>query len=55
MRDGAWKQLLFEGYDVILHVVGIVRVSTDKSMEDLYYKVNTDLTAEVAMRAKQSV
>ncbi|TCI58782.1 NAD-dependent epimerase/dehydratase family protein [Exiguobacterium sp. SH3S1] len=54
MRDGAWKQRSFEGYDAILHAAGIAHVSTDKSMEDLYYKVNTDLTAEVAAKAKRS-
>ncbi|TCI49915.1 NAD-dependent epimerase/dehydratase family protein [Exiguobacterium sp. SH5S13] len=54
MRDGAWRQRSFEGYDAILYVAGIAHVSTDKSMEDLYYKVNTELTAEVAAKAKQS-
>ncbi|TCI36212.1 NAD-dependent epimerase/dehydratase family protein [Exiguobacterium sp. SH4S7] len=54
MRKGEWKAISFEWYDVILHAAGIAHVSTDKSMEDLYYKVNTDLTAEVAAKAKQS-
>lgn len=54
MRNGGWKDKSFEGYDAILHVAGIAHVSTDKSMEDLYYKVNRDLTAEVAAKAKQS-
>ncbi|TCI77914.1 NAD-dependent epimerase/dehydratase family protein [Exiguobacterium sp. SH0S1] len=54
MRDGAWRERSFEGYDSILHVAGIAHVSMDKSMEDLYYKVNTDLTADVAAKAKQS-
>ncbi|MBA4310818.1 MAG: NAD-dependent epimerase, partial [Chlorobiaceae bacterium] len=54
MRNGEWKDYSFEGYDAILHAAGIAHVSTDKSMEDLYYRVNTDLTAEVAMKAKKS-
>ncbi|WP_070328419.1 NAD-dependent epimerase/dehydratase family protein [Exiguobacterium aurantiacum] len=54
IRDGEWKETPFTGYDAILHAAGIAHVSTDKSMEDLYYKVNTDLTAEVAAKAKQS-
>ncbi|WP_445002575.1 NAD-dependent epimerase/dehydratase family protein [Exiguobacterium alkaliphilum] len=53
MRNGEWEEQSFEGYDVILHAAGIAHVSTDKSMEDLYYKVNTDLTAEVATKAKR--
>lgn len=54
MKNGEWKEKSFEGYNAILHAAGIAHVSTDKSMEDLYYKVNTDLTAEVAAKAKQS-
>lgn len=53
MKKGEWKEKSFVGYDVILHAAGIAHVSTDKSMEDLYYKVNTDLTAEVAVKAKR--
>jgi len=53
MRNGEWKIISFEGYDAIIHVAGIAHVSTDQSMENLYYKVNTDLTAEVAWKAKQ--
>ncbi|KGI86321.1 NAD-dependent epimerase [Exiguobacterium mexicanum] len=52
MRNGEWKTISFDDYDAILHAAGIAHVSTDKSMEDLYYKVNTDLTAEVAEKAK---
>lgn len=29
-------------------------MSTDKSMEELYYRVNTNLTTEVAVKAKDS-
>ncbi|MCC5893810.1 NAD-dependent epimerase/dehydratase family protein [Exiguobacterium sp.] len=53
MKNGEWKSKSFIGYDAVLHVAGIAHVSTDKSMEDLYYKVNTDLTAEVAAKAKK--
>lgn len=53
MRKGEWKNISFDGYDAILHAAGIAHVSTDKSMEDLYYKVNTDLTADVAAKAKR--
>lgn len=49
-----WKQHDFSGYDSVLHVAGIAHVSTDPKMEDLYYKVNRDLTIEIAEHAKNS-
>lgn len=52
MKDGSWKDHDFSQYDVIFHVAGIAHVSTDPNMEDLYYKVNRDLTIETAQKAK---
>lgn len=52
LRDNKWKELDFSIYDVVLHVAGIAHVSRDPKMEELYYKVNRDLTIEVAERAK---
>lgn len=52
MKDPSWKEKNFSGYDVIFHVAGIAHVSTDPKMEDLYYKVNRDLTIETAQKAK---
>lgn len=52
MIDGTWKEKSFSGYDVVFHVAGIAHVSTDPNMEDLYYKVNRDLTIETANKAK---
>lgn len=52
LKDSNWREYSFEGYDVIFHVAGIAHVSTDPKMEDLYYKVNRDLTIEVAKKAK---
>lgn len=52
LRDDSWKSYDFSGYDVILHVAGIAHVSTDPKMEELYYRVNRDLTIEVAKKAK---
>ena len=48
-----WLQEDFSKYEVILHVAGIAHVSTNKKLEDLYYKVNRDLAVEVAKKAKQ--
>jgi nucleoside-diphosphate-sugar epimerase len=52
MKDGSWKEKDFSQYDVVFHVAGIAHVSSDPKLEDLYYKVNTDLTIETAEKAK---
>lgn len=52
MKDGSWKEKDFSQYDVVFHVAGIAHVSSDPKMEDLYYKVNKDLTIETAEKAK---
>ena len=52
MKDGSWKEKDFSLYDVVFHVAGIAHVSSDSKMEDLYYKVNRDLTIETAEKAK---
>lgn len=51
MND-AWKKADFTQYDVVYHVAGIAHVNADPKMEPLYYKVNRDLTIEVAKTAK---
>lgn len=51
--DGTWREKDFSKYDVIFHVAGIAHVSADPKMEQLYYKVNRDLTIEVAKKAKE--
>lgn len=53
MIDGSWREKDFSGYDVVFHVAGIAHVNAKKSMEALYYKVNTDLAIETAAHAKQ--
>lgn len=52
VRDDSWKKESFGNYDVVLHLAGIAHVSTDPKMEKLYYKVNRDLTVELAKKAK---
>ena len=52
MRGDDWKKRDFSEYDVVFHVAGIAHVSSDPKMEDLYYKVNRDLTIETAKKAK---
>lgn len=52
LKDGSWKEKDFSSYDVVFHVAGIAHVSSDPKMEDLYYKVNRDLTIETAEKAE---
>lgn len=47
-----WKNADYSRYDVVYHVAGIAHVNADPKMEALYYKVNRDLTIEVARIAK---
>lgn len=53
MND-SWKQADFTLYDAVFHVAGIAHVNADPKMEALYYKVNRDLTIEVAKAAKSA-
>lgn len=54
MKNPNWKDFDFSKFDVIFHVAGIAHVSKKKSLEELYYKVNRDLTIETAKKAKES-
>lgn len=47
-----WQKADYSQYDVVFHVAGIAHVNADPKMEPLYYKVNRDLTIEVAKHAK---
>jgi len=49
-----WKKADYSLYDVVFHVAGIAHVNADPKMEPLYYKVNRDLTIEVAKHAKEA-
>lgn len=56
MIDGTWKEYDFSKYDVVFHVAGIAHADVGNVTEEqkkLYYKVNTDLTIDVANKAKQ--
>lgn len=55
MRENAWKEKSFRGYDVIFHVAGLAHADVGKIAEEqkeLYYKINTELTVECARKAK---
>ncbi|MED7819501.1 MULTISPECIES: NAD-dependent epimerase/dehydratase family protein [unclassified Francisella] len=52
LKNDGWRKLDFSKYDSILHVAGIAHTSKDPSLKELYYKVNTDLTFDIAQKAK---
>lgn len=49
-----WKHANYGLYDVVFHVAGIAHVNADPKMEPLYYKINRDLTIEIAKYAKKA-
>ena len=49
-----WKKADYSQYEVVFHVAGIAHVNADPKMESLYYKVNRDLTIEIARHAQEA-
>ncbi len=49
-----WINIDYTKYDVIYHVAGIAHVNAAYKMKALYYKVNRDLTIEIAKRGKEA-
>lgn len=54
VRDDSWKEYDFTPYDVVFHVAGLAHSTPDESQKELYYRVNTDLTYDVAKKAKEN-
>lgn len=57
MMNPSWKEYDFFRYDVVFHVAGIAHSDVSnpsKEMIEKYYHVNTNLTVEVAKKAKES-
>lgn len=62
-RDGKWRDKDFSEYDVVFHVAGIAHVDTGyfrirhfkklRENKELYYRVNKDLTIDIARKAKK--
>lgn len=55
MIDGAWKNVDFSKYDLVYHVAGIAHAdvgNVSDEVKEKYYKVNTDLAIETAIKAK---
>lgn len=56
-RDDSWKKIDFSLYDAVLHVAGIAHSDNGKisqEKEKLYYKINTDLSYEIAKNCKNN-
>ena len=53
MND-VWRQADFTKYDTVFHVAGIAHVDPKPEMAPLYYKVNRDLTIEIAKHSKEN-
>ncbi|QGG47300.1 NAD-dependent epimerase/dehydratase family protein [Heliorestis convoluta] len=51
LRDDSWKDKSFVGYDVVFHTSAIVHVKENDVKK--YFKVNRDLTIDVANKAKK--
>jgi UDP-glucose 4-epimerase len=51
IRDDHWKGKSFSGYDVIFHTAAIVHVKENDI--EKYFKINRDLTVELAKKAKK--
>ena len=56
VRGEEWKTYDFSKYDVVFHVAGIAHADVGRVSDEqkqMYYKVNTDLTIQVAEKAKK--
>lgn len=52
VRDDSWKNNDFSKYDVVFNCAGIAHVKETKDNKKLYYRVNRDLAADLAGKAK---
>lgn len=52
VRGNYWRTIDFSLYDVVFHVAGIAHVSTNPRKEYEYFKVNKELTIDIATKAK---
>lgn len=52
VRDNSWKEVDFSVYEAIYHVAAIVHIKEKPEMKETYYKVNRDLTFDLAKKAK---
>jgi UDP-glucose 4-epimerase len=53
LRNHRWKEMCFSKYDVVVYTVGLAHKRENKTNIPLYYKLNRDLTLELAMKSKE--
>ena len=56
-RDDSWKNKDFSNYDIVFHVAGLAHSDVgdvDEKTKEKYYEVNTNLTVELANKAKKN-
>lgn len=51
LRDSLWRGISFKDYDAVYHTAAIVHVKVNDESE--YYRVNKELTIELAQKAKR--
>lgn len=54
LKNNLWRENDFSKYDVIIHVAALVHEKEKKKAKDNYFRVNSDLTKEIAIKAKNS-
>lgn len=56
LRDDAWQQASFSGYDAVFHTAGIAHADVGRASEEtkaMYYRVNCDLAVKAAEKARR--
>ncbi|WP_297237802.1 NAD-dependent epimerase/dehydratase family protein [uncultured Faecalicoccus sp.] len=51
LKEETWKNFDFSSFDVVYHVAGLAHSTPDESQRDYYYKVNTELAYQCALKA----
>ena len=52
LRDENWREADFSRYETVLHAAGLAHIKETEASRPLYYKINRDLAAETARKAK---
>src|SRR5699024_664273 len=53
LRNDEWRKMSFSEYDTVLHVAGIAHQKETKKNAHIYYKINRDLSVEIARKSKE--
>ena len=54
IKNDAWKDKDFTGYDVIINAAGIAHIQPREELRSLFYSINTDLTIRLCEKSKLS-